>query len=365
MLTSDFTFDLPEELIAAWPAERRDASRLMVLPGRELDAIEHRRFSQIGDYLRPGDLLVVNDSRVLPARLYARRPSGGQVELLLLNEEAPGGEPVWRVLGRPARKLSVGQALVVAAGELEATITAEHEGGERSVRFVPRGADFRTLLSRHGQMPLPPYILKRRAEEQPACDREALVDDRDRERYQTVYARAEGSIAAPTAGLHFTPELLEALQAGGVGLTRVTLHVGAGTFQTMAEEGRVEEHRMHHEEYEVPPGAAEAVNETRRRGGRIICVGTTSVRTLESAADGETGLLRVGSGSTNLMIVPGHRFRLVDGLITNFHLPRSTLLLLVSALMGRERILRSYEVAVREGYRFFSYGDAMLLLPNG
>lgn len=357
MLADDFVFDLPEELIAARPVERRDASRLMVLGAGAETSIEHRHFSDLPEYLRAGDVLVLNNSRVIPARLFAHRATGGSVELLLLHPE--GAAETWRGLVRPARKIHAGERLAVAEG-LEAEIIAEHEVGERTIRFHCAG-DFRAALDRVGQMPLPPYILKRRAEE--AGDgphRDELHEAADRERYQTVYAQPEGSVAAPTAGLHFTEELLGRMRGMGVELVFVTLHVGAGTFQLMQEGGHVEDHRMHFEDYEVPVETAERVNAARREGRRIVAVGTTSARTLEAAFDKAAGL-RAGSGRTNLMITPGHDWRVVDVLVTNFHLPRSTLLLLVSAFSGRERILHGYAEAVRQKYRFFSYGDAMLL----
>lgn len=360
MNVDDFVYDLPEELIATHPAERREEARLMVLPPGE--GILHRRFADLPGLLRPGDLLVRNDSRVLPARLAGRRASGGAVEVLLLHPlNDGGGAPEWEALVRPGRKLREGEVVHLGLeGALAAEIGARLEGGARRVRFQCPAEEFRALLERHGRLPLPPYILRRRA-----ALAEADYGPEDAERYQTVYARAEGSVAAPTAGLHFSPELLASLDAMGVRTAEVTLHVGAGTFQTMEPGGRVEEHQMHFEEYQVPAETADAVNMARRQGRRVIAVGTTTVRTLEAAADAAGGVLRPGSGTTSLMIAPGHRFRLVDALITNFHLPRSTLLLLVSALVGRERLLRAYKEAIAQRYRFFSYGDAMFLEGSG
>jgi S-adenosylmethionine:tRNA ribosyltransferase-isomerase len=359
MNVEDFVFHLPEELIASHPAERRDGSRLLVVRRDPAAVLEHRSFSDLPEYLQPGDLLVMNNSRVIPARLAARRATGGKVEILLLSPvgEAWQREATWRALVRPAKKIDKHEVLTVLDGLLTAEVIAEHDAGERTVRFHA-AADFRELLDQAGQMPLPPYILKRRT-----AEHAPLYDPADRERYQTIYAKPEGSVAAPTAGLHFTPELLARLRAGGVETAFVTLHVGAGTFQGMAEGTRVEDHQMHFEEYEVPAETAAAVNRARAEGRRVVAVGTTSVRTLESAADPESGRVREGPGRTNLMITPGRHLRVVDALVTNFHLPRSTLLLLVSAFAGRERIMQAYGEAVRQKYRFFSYGDAMLLLP--
>lgn len=353
MNVEDFVFELPEELIAAHPSARRDESRLLVLP--RTGAFEHRRFRDIAEYLRPGDLLVVNDSRVLPARLHARRATGGRVEILLLHPEA-ASDRHWRAFVRPAKKIHTGDVLTIAEG-FTAEVTGEHEAGERALAFTCDGP-FREALERYGQLPLPPYIVKRRE-----ALHEPAYEEADRERYQTVYARQDGSVAAPTAGLHFTEDLLAQLQTAGVGLARVTLHVGAGTFQTMEEGGRVEEHRMHFEEYEVSEETAALVTAARREGRRVIAVGTTSVRTLESAWNDAESSLVAGASRTNLMIAPGYRYRAVDAIITNFHLPRSTLLLLVGAFIGRERMLEAYQEAIAQRYHFFSYGDAMLLLP--
>jgi S-adenosylmethionine:tRNA ribosyltransferase-isomerase len=356
----DYVFDLPERLIASHPAEKRDQSRLFVhFQSQDAPGL-HRRFADIVEYLQEGDLLVVNNSRVIPARIYARRPSGGRVEILLLNPEGDGANQ-WRAMVRPARKIRTGDRLEAGDGRLVVEVTAEHDGGERSVRFHCEG-DFRQVLEEVGRMPLPPYIMKRRKDEMQATEEELYSSD-DTERYQTVYAQHDGSVAAPTAGLHFTDELLDQLRAKGIETTTVTLHVGAGTFQGMDEGGRVEDHVMHFEEYEVSEETAALINKAKAAGRRVIAVGTTSVRTLESAFDRETGLVRSGRRETNLMISPGCKFGVVDGMVTNFHLPRSTLLLLVSAYLGRERLLKAYEEAIAEGYRFFSYGDAMLLLP--
>ena len=340
MKKSDFYFDLPEELIAQTPLERRDASRLLHLD-KETGEIEHRHFYDLPEYLRAGDCLVLNDTRVLPARLLGCRKSGGSVELVLLRDL---GEGRWECLSRPGRKTKPGTELRFGDGELCATVEAVAEGGNRIVQFYYDGI-FLEVLERLGKMPLPPYI------------REEL---QDAERYQTVYSRELGSAAAPTAGLHFTPELLKQIEGMGVKLCCVTLHVGLGTFRPVKEE-EIEDHEMHSEFCVVSPETAAAVNETKTNGGRVIAVGTTSCRTLESfsAADGS---LTAGSRWTDIFIYPGYRFKCVDALVTNFHLPESTLIMLVSALAGRENILHAYETAVRERYRFFSFGDAMLIL---
>lgn len=349
---SDYDFELPEDRIAPFPAARRDESRLLVVPRAGDAPVEHRAFRDIVEYLRAGDVLVVNDSRVLPARLFGRRlPGGGACEVLLLRPHAPGpkGEPRWSALARPGRKLGVG-ARIEFSEDLRATVEADLGDGERLFRFECVG-DFREALDRLGNMPLPPYILARRGAKESSAE--------DRERYQTVYARHEGSVAAPTAGLHFTEELLAKVAGMGVEVRRVTLHVGAGTFQPIAVEN-IRDHRMHSESYEIPVATAEAVTTARREGRRVIAVGTTAVRTLETAA-GDDGTLRAGAGESVLMIAPGYRFKVVDGLVTNFHLPRSTLLCLVSAMVGRERLLSIYREAVARGYSFYSYGDAMLV----
>ena len=341
MKTQDFYFDLPQELIAQTPIEQRDASRLLVLP-KEEGALAHRHFYDLTDYLREGDCLILNDSRVLPARLLGQRlPGGGACEVLLLIDR---GEKVWECLVRPGKRLKKGAKVSFGDGVLTGEIVDELPDGNRLVRFDYEGI-FLEVLDKLGKMPLPPYI---KAELQ------------DRERYQTVYSRVVGSAAAPTAGLHFTPELLEKVQAMGVNLGYVTLHVGLGTFRPVKEEN-ILDHDMHSEYCVIPPETAELINRTKANGGRVICVGTTSCRTVESWA-GEDGHMEAAAGWTKIFIYPGYRFKVLDGLITNFHLPESTLLMLVSALAGRERILEAYKEAVEEQYRFFSFGDAMLIM---
>ena len=339
MKKSDFYFDLPEELIAQTPLERRDGSRLLHLD-RASGEIEHLHFYDLPDLLRAGDCLVMNDSRVLPARLIGTRSSGGSVELVLLRDL---GEGRWECLSRPGRKTKPGTALSFGDGELTAEVEAVTDGGNRIVRFDYEGI-FLEVLERLGRMPLPPYI---KAELQ------------DPERYQTVYSREVGSAAAPTAGLHFTKELLDEIASRGVKLAYVTLHVGLGTFRPVKEE-EIEDHPMHAEFCIIPEETAGVVNETKARGGRVIAVGTTSCRTLESFAD-ENGRLKPCSGWTNIFIYPGYHFKCIDALVTNFHLPDSTLIMLVSALAGRETILHAYQTAVEERYRFFSFGDAMFI----
>lgn len=336
---SDFWYDLPEELIAQTPAEPRDSSRLLVYH-RDTKEIEHRIFHDITDYLKAGDVVVVNRTRVLPARLYAHTEHGGAVEVLLLKRIDLDD---WEVLVRPGRKCRIGTKLTVNE-ELSLEVTGITDSGERIVRFFYKGA-FEDVLSRAGTMPLPPYI------------HEKLKDP---DRYQTVYSRENGSAAAPTAGLHFTPELLGRIRAMGVEIAEVLLHVGLGTFRPVKEEN-VLDHKMHSEYYEVSAEAADIVNRAKREGRRVICVGTTSVRTVETVAD-EHGFLRPCKGNTEIFIYPPYRFKCVDALITNFHLPESTLLMLVSALCSREEVLHVYDVAVRERYRFFSFGDAMLIV---
>ena len=339
MKKSDFSFDLPEELIAQTPMEQRDASRLLCLD-KQTGAVEHRHFYDLPDLLREGDCLVLNNSRVLPARLIGIRPTGGAVELVLLRDL--GGNR-WECLSRPGRKTKPGQRILFGEGELQAVVEETVSGGNRIVRFDYEGI-FLEVLERLGRMPLPPYI------------RQELKDP---ERYQTVYSKELGSAAAPTAGLHFTKELLETVRTKGVLTEFVTLHVGLGTFRPVKEE-EIEDHEMHSEYCIIPPETAEAVNRTRKNGGRIIAVGTTSCRTLESFAK-EDGTLEASSGWTNIFIYPGYRFKCIDALITNFHLPESTLIMLVSALAGRENILNAYRIAVSEKYRFFSFGDAMMI----
>lgn len=353
MKVSDFDYELPAERIAQLPAEPRDAARLLV-HRRGAEETRLDTVAGLGSYLRPGDLLVLNDTRVLPARLPARRASGGAVELFFVE---PAGEGSWRAMVRPAKKLRPGEVVEAGGGALRARLVARCPAKDGSpsplweVELEEQGcarAPVEELLEAHGQVPLPPYI-----------EREAAPADR--ERYQTVYATEPGAVAAPTAGLHLTPELLARLEAAGVETTRVTLHVGLGTFLPVAVE-EAEDHEMHSERYQLSEESAGQVAACRARGGRVVAVGTTSVRVLE-ACSAEGGDPRPGSGRTDLFIRPGYEFRCVDGLLTNFHLPRSTLLMLVSALAGRERVLSLYRRAVEEGLRFYSYGDAMLLLP--
>lgn len=339
MKKSDFDFYLPEELIAQTPLERRDGSRLLALD-KYSGEIEHRHFYDLPDFLKAGDCLVMNNSRVLPARLIGTRKTGGMVELVLLRDLGDGR---WECLSRPGRKTKPGTELSFGDGELNAAVEAVVEGGNRIVCFDYEGI-FLEVLERLGKMPLPPYI------------KEELNEP---ERYQTVYSRELGSAAAPTAGLHFTEELLEKLRVKGVKLCYVTLHVGLGTFRPVKED-EIEDHEMHSEFCVIPEETARAVNETKRAGGRIIAVGTTSCRTLESFAK-EDGTLEACSGWTNIFIYPGYKFKCIDALITNFHLPESTLIMLVSALAGRENILNAYKTAVEERYRFFSFGDAMFI----
>lgn len=339
MKKSDFYFDLPEELIAQTPLEKRDESRLLCLD-KNTGSMEHRHFYDLPGLLREGDCLVLNNSRVLPARLIGARPTGGAIELVLLRDL---GDNRWECLSRPGRKTKPGQHILFGNGELEAIVEETAPGGNRIVRFLYEGI-FLEVLERLGRMPLPPYI---RAElENP-------------ERYQTVYAKELGSAAAPTAGLHFTQELLETIRAKGVRTEFITLHVGLGTFRPVKED-EIEDHEMHSEFCMIPPETAEAVNTAKKNGGRIIAVGTTSCRTLESFAK-DDGTLEPSSGWTDIFIYPGYRFKCIDGLITNFHLPESTLIMLVSALAGREHILNAYRTAVENRYRFFSFGDAMFI----
>lgn len=340
MMTKDFWYDLPEELIAQTPLERRDASRLMVM-NRETGEISHRHFYDIVEYLRPGDCLVMNDSRVLPARLLGHRPSGGAVEVLLLRDL---GDKCWECLCKPGRKMQVGSEVIFGNGELTAVVREVREDGNRVVEFCYQGI-FLEVLERLGKMPLPPYI------------KEELADQ---ERYQTVYSREVGSAAAPTAGLHFTQDLLEKIRNMGVNTAFVTLHVGLGTFRPVKAE-QITDHHMHSELCMMNEETADVLNRTKEAGGRIICVGTTSCRTLESLVM-ENGRFTVGSKWTDIFIYPGYRFKAMDGLITNFHLPESTLVMLVSAFAGREHVLNAYAQAVKERYRFFSFGDAMCII---
>ena len=339
MKKSDFYFELPEELIAQTPLQQRDSSRLLHL-GKTNGSIEHKHFYDLPEYLNEGDCLVLNDSRVLPARLIGTRSTGGSVELVLLRDL---GEGRWECLSRPGRKTKPGTELTFGTGELTATVEAVAEGGNRIIKFHYEGI-FLEILERLGKMPLPPYI------------KEELQDS---ERYQTVYSRELGSAAAPTAGLHFTPELLDNIRAKGAKVCFVTLHVGLGTFRPVKED-EIENHEMHSEFCIISEETAQIINETKRNGGKVIAVGTTSCRTLESFAK-EDGSMEARSGWTDIFIYPGYRFKCIDALVTNFHLPESTLIMLVSALAGRENILNAYKVAVEERYRFFSFGDAMFI----
>jgi S-adenosylmethionine:tRNA ribosyltransferase-isomerase len=347
MKVAEFDFELPAELIAQRPAPRRDRSRLLVLD-RRTGKIDHRRFDELAALLRPGDLLVLNDTRVLPARLVGRKPSGGRVELLLVEQrESAPHHALWRCLLKASRKPPAGCVLEFDRGLRGAVL--DRENGEWLVRLECAEGRVDEQLERAGAAPLPPYI--RRGDRGP--------DVEDRQRYQTVFARRPGAIAAPTAGLHFTENLLRELRAAGVEQACITLHVGLGTFQPVTVES-VEDHRMHEERFELSAAAAEAVTAARQRGGRVVAVGTTVVRTLEACAT-QRGLVSSRGDRCALFIYPGFRFRVVDAMITNFHLPRSTLLMLVSAFAGRERTLEAYREAVARGYRFYSYGDAMLI----
>ena len=338
--TSDYYYELPQELIAQDPLEDRSSSRLMVLD-KETGAVSHHVFREITSFLNPGDCLVLNNTRVIPARLMgAREETGGAVEVLLLKRRT--GD-VWECLVKPGKKARPGTRLVFGDGLLHAQVEDVVEDGNRLIRFFYDGI-WEEVLDRLGEMPLPPYITHKL---------------QDRNRYQTVYAKFDGSAAAPTAGLHFTPKLLQEIEDMGVDLAYVTLHVGLGTFRPVKVEN-VKEHHMHSEYYQVSAEAAEKINRTKKNGGRVICVGTTSCRTVESAAD-ENGQVEAGCGNTDIFIYPGYRFKVLDALITNFHLPESTLVMLVSALAGREHVLAAYEEAVKERYRFFSFGDAMLI----
>lgn len=339
MNKSDFYFDLPEELIAQTPLEKRDSSRLLHL-NKLTGELEHKHFYDIKEYLRPGDCLILNDSRVLPARLIGARPTGGSVELVLLKDL---GDGCWECLSRPGRKTKPGQELIFGDGELTATVQSVTDGGNRIVKFNYKGI-FIEVLERLGKMPLPPYI------------KEELKDS---ERYQTVYSKELGSAAAPTAGLHFTKELIAEIEAMGVKVAYVTLHVGLGTFRPVKAE-KIEDHDMHSEFCMVSAETAKVIMDTKANGGRVIAVGTTSCRTLESFTKPD-GTIDEYSGWTNIFIYPGYRFKCIDGLITNFHLPESTLIMLVSALAGRENVLNAYSAAVKERYRFFSFGDAMII----
>lgn len=340
LLKSDFYFNLPQELIAQDPLEDRSSSRLLVLD-KTTGAVTHHIFKDIVDYLQPGDCLVLNNTKVIPARLLGEREgTGAHVEVLLLKRRQ--GD-IWETLVKPGKKCRPGTRLVFGGGLLKGEVLKTVEEGNRLIRFEYEGI-FEEVLDKLGEMPLPPYITHKL---------------QDKNRYQTVYAKYEGSAAAPTAGLHFTKELLEKIKDKGVEIAYVTLHVGLGTFRPVKEENLIN-HHMHSEYYQVTEMAAEQINRTKQKGGRIICVGTTSCRTIESASD-ETGRVHAGCDNTEIFIYPGYQFKVLDGLITNFHLPESTLVMLVSALAGREQVLNAYAEAIREKYRFFSFGDAMFI----
>ena len=341
MKTSDFYYDLPEELIAQDPLEDRTASKLLVLD-RKTGAVKHKIFSDVIDYLNEGDCLVINNTRVIPARLIGEKEgTGGKVEVLLLKRRA---NDVWETLVKPGKKLRPGAKITFGDGRLRAEVLEVVEEGNRLVKFYYEGI-FEEILDSLGEMPLPPYITHKLE---------------DKEMYQTVYAKFDGSAAAPTAGLHFTKELLNKIEEKGIKIASITLHVGLGTFRPVKVDD-VNNHHMHTEWYEVNAEAAEIINETKRNGGRVICVGTTSCRTIESVAD-ENGYMKAKTGETDIFIYPGYKFKVMDGLITNFHLPESTLVMLVSAFAGKENVLSAYETAVKERYRFFSFGDAMILI---
>lgn len=339
MKVSEFNYNLPEELIAQVPLEKRDTSRLMVLDKKQ-QTIEHKIFKDIIDYLEPGDCLVRNNTKVIPARIYGKKETGANVEFLLLNNIE--GD-IWESIVRPGNKLHIGTKVIFGDGLLEAEILDIMPGGTRKVKFHYKGI-FNEILDQIGLMPLPPYI------------HEEL---KDRDRYQTVYAKYNGSAAAPTAGLHFTPELLKKIEEKGIKIANVTLHVGIGTFRPVKEE-TVEAHEMHSEHYYIKQEDADKINETKKQGHRVISVGTTSCRVLETVAD-EKGFLKETEGDTQIFIYPGYKFKCIDGLITNFHLPQSTLLMLVSSLAGKDFVMGAYEQAVKEKYRFFSFGDAMFI----
>ena len=341
MKVTEFDYELPEELIAQTPIKKRDESRLMVLNRKE-QTIEHKIFKNIIDYLKPGDVLVRNNTKVIPARLYGKKETGAKVEFLLLNNIE--GD-IWESIVRPGNKLHVGTKVIFGDGILEAEILEVMPGGTRKVEFKYDGI-FNEILDKIGLMPLPPYIHERL---------------KKKDRYQTVYAKYDGSAAAPTAGLHFTPELLEKIQEKGVEIANVTLHVGIGTFRPVKED-TVEAHKMHSEHFYIKQEDVEKINKAKQEGRRVIAVGTTSCRVLESIADENTGMVKPIEDDTEIFIYPGYKFKCIDGLITNFHLPQSTLLMLVSALAGKEYIMKAYKEAVKEKYRFFSFGDAMLIM---
>lgn len=341
MKTSDFYYDLPKELIAQDPLEDRAASRLMVLD-RKTGEVQHKHFWQVGDYLDPGDTLVINDTKVIPARLYGvKKDTGAVIEVLLLTRKK---DSTWETLVRPGKKCKLGTEIVFGDGVMTGTVVDITEDGNRFIQFHYDGI-FEEILDQLGEMPLPPYIKHKL---------------KDKSMYNTVYAKHDGSAAAPTAGLHFTEELLQQIQEKGVNIAHVTLHVGLGTFRPVKVED-VTQHKMHSELYIVDEDQAELINRTKKEGHRVICVGTTSCRTLESATD-ENGILHAGSAWTSIFIYPGYKFKIMDGLITNFHLPESTLIMLVSAFAGKDHIMNAYKIAVQEKYRFFSFGDAMIII---
>ena len=341
MKLSEFNYELPEELIAQTPIKKRDESRLMILNRKE-QTIEHKKFKDIIEYLQPGDVLVRNNTKVIPARLYGKKETGANVEFLLLNNIE---NDIWEAIVRPGNKLHVGTKVIFGDGILEANILEIMPGGTRKVEFKYQGI-FNEILDKIGLMPLPPYI------------HETL---KEKDRYQTVYAKYEGSAAAPTAGLHFTPELFEKIKAKGIDVANVTLHVGIGTFRPVKVEN-VEEHHMHSEHFYIKQEDVDKINKAKKEGRRVIAVGTTSCRVLESIADENTGMVKPIEDDTEIFIYPGYKFKCIDGLITNFHLPESTLLMLVSALAGKEYIMKAYKEAVKEKYRFFSFGDAMFII---
>ena len=343
MNVKDFNFDLPQELIAQDPLEDRSSSRLLVLD-KKTGKTQHRIFKDIVEYLRPGDCLVINDTKVIPARLFGvKKDTGAKIEVLLLKRRE---NDIWETLVKPGKKAKPGTVISFGDGLLKGTVVDVIEDGNRLIQFSYEGI-FEEILDQLGQMPLPPYITHQL---------------KDKNRYQTVYAKHEGSAAAPTAGLHFTKELLKEIEDMGVTIAHVTLHVGLGTFRPVKVDN-VLDHHMHSEFYVVEEEEAKKVNDAKKNGGRVICVGTTSCRTVESAT-GEDGILKAGSGWTDIFIYPGYRFKILDGLITNFHLPESTLVMLVSALAGRDHVLHAYEEAIKERYRFFSFGDATLIIDN-
>ena len=341
MNLSEFNYELPEELIAQTPIKKRDESRLMILNRKE-QTIEHKKFKEIIEYLQPGDVLVRNNTKVIPARLYGKKETGANVEFLLLNNIE---NDIWEAIVRPGNKLHVGTKVIFGDGMLEANILEILPGGTRKVEFKYQGI-FNEILDKIGLMPLPPYI------------HETL---KEKDRYQTVYAKYEGSAAAPTAGLHFTPELLKKIEEKGIEIANVTLHVGIGTFRPVKEQ-TIEEHKMHSEHFYIKKEDVEKINKAKKEGRRVIAVGTTSCRVLESISDENTGMVKEIEDDTEIFIYPGYKFKCIDGLITNFHLPESTLLMLVSALAGKDYIMRAYKEAVKEKYRFFSFGDAMFIM---